>query len=388
MAKEPGYCFHKPTGQAYVRLGGKPYYLGEYGSDKSKERYNRLKAEWLVNRHAPVFKPKANSGPTIADICLAYLDFAERYYSVSNEYKNMKLACGPLSALYATLPAGEFGVMQYRGCRDWWLQEAKRSRGYINKQLKRLLRILKWGAGEGMIPASVFQSCQCVAPLKAGRTQARETESIQPVEEKFVEATLAKCTPVVADMIRLQKLLGCRPGELVSISPMMVNRTPEVWTVELSKHKTAYRGKKRTIFVGPKAQAILAKYLLRAADTPCFSPTESEQQRRQAKHDSRVTPLSCGNTPGSNRVGRKPRKSPGLSFTAGTYARSIRSACTRAKVEPWSPNQLRHNAATSIRKEFGIEAAQVILGHSQLGVTQVYAERDTAKAIEVARLIG
>lgn len=28
VAREPGYCLHKPTGQAYVRLGGKVIYLG------------------------------------------------------------------------------------------------------------------------------------------------------------------------------------------------------------------------------------------------------------------------------------------------------------------------------------------------------------------------
>jgi len=54
----------------------------------------------------------------------------------------------------------------------------------------------------------------------------------------------------------------------------------------------------------------------------------------------------------------------------------------------WSPNQLRHAAATEIRSEFGLEAAQVILGHSQANVTQIYAERDTAKGQEVARRIG
>ena len=55
MAREPGYCLHKPTGQAYVRFDGKPFYLGEFGSEVSKERYNRLKAEWLVNRHSAKF---------------------------------------------------------------------------------------------------------------------------------------------------------------------------------------------------------------------------------------------------------------------------------------------------------------------------------------------
>jgi hypothetical protein len=35
-----------------------------------------------------------------------------------------------------------------------------------------------------------------------------------------------------------------------------------------------------------------------------------------------------------------------------------------------------------------LEAAQVILGHAKADVTQVYAERDSALAVEVARKIG
>jgi integrase len=54
----------------------------------------------------------------------------------------------------------------------------------------------------------------------------------------------------------------------------------------------------------------------------------------------------------------------------------------------WAPNQLRHAAATEVRREFGLGAAQVILGHSQANVTQVYAERDLAKGMEVAKQIG
>jgi integrase len=388
MAREPGYCLHKPTGQAYVNLGGKVIYLGPHDTDESRERYNRVKAEWLVNRHSEKFQPKHSNGPTMASLGDAYLDHAEVYYAGSTEYANLKLALLPVSELFATLPAGEFGILQYRACRDWWLRDPKRSRQYVNKQMKRLLRILKWSVGEGLIPPSIHQACQCVAPLKAGRTEAKESEPVKPVPEADVTATISKCTTVVADMIRFQQLVGCRPGELVTITPAMVNRSSEVWTITLAKHKTAYRGKQRTIYVGPKAQKILTKYLLRSEDAACFSPVESEKERRQTKHDARVTPLSCGNRPGSNRIARKPRKAPGEAFSTGTYARSVRSACIRAKVTPWSPNQLRHNAATSIRKEFGLEAAQVILGHSELGVTQVYAERDVAKAIAVAKQVG
>jgi site-specific recombinase XerC len=54
----------------------------------------------------------------------------------------------------------------------------------------------------------------------------------------------------------------------------------------------------------------------------------------------------------------------------------------------WSPNQLRHAAATEIRHNYGLEAAQVVIGHAKADTTQVYAERDMALAAEIMRKIG
>jgi integrase len=49
---------------------------------------------------------------------------------------------------------------------------------------------------------------------------------------------------------------------------------------------------------------------------------------------------------------------------------------------------LRHSFATYVRKKFGLEAAQVLLGHASADVTQVYAERDEALAAKVVRKVG
>jgi integrase len=57
-------------------------------------------------------------------------------------------------------------------------------------------------------------------------------------------------------------------------------------------------------------------------------------------------------------------------------------------IEDWSPNQLRHAAATEIREKFGLEAAQVVLGHASADITQVYAERNQKLAAEVIKQIG
>ncbi len=52
------------------------------------------------------------------------------------------------------------------------------------------------------------------------------------------------------------------------------------------------------------------------------------------------------------------------------------------------PHQLRHNAATALRKEYGIEAARVVLGHRSALVTEIYAEMDRTKAAEVMERVG
>jgi hypothetical protein len=145
------------------------------------------------------------------------------------------------------------------------------------------------------------------------------------------------------------------------------------------------------------------------------------RQLREARRAQRKTPWSCGNREGTNRK-RNPAKEAGDSYTSSSYRHAIHYACERAFPAPeplekrtdestakhvkrltaeqkaelkawrkehrWSPNRLRHTKATEIRKQFGLEAAQVILGHAAADVTQVYAERDAEKAREVARQIG
>ena len=217
----------------------------------------------------------------------------------------------------------------------------------------------------------------------------------------------------MADMVQLQRLTGMRPAELCIVRPVDLDRTSETWLYRPHKHKTQHHGRDRVIPLGPKAQVILVKYLARDAEAFCFRPVDSEAKRRAAQNADRKTPLSCGNRPGTNRV-RRPNRIPGDHYETASYRRAINRACDRAYPHPtlarvrrgtltadqrtelaewqgthrWAPNQLRHSAATEVRRRFGLEAAQVILGHSQANITEVYAERDIAKGIDVARAIG
>ena len=60
-----------------------------------------------------------------------------------------------------------------------------------------------------------------------------------------------------------------------------------------------------------------------------------------------------------------------------------------ARIIPrWHPHQLRHNYATRVRREYGIETARILLGHRSMAVTEVYAETDRSTAREIVAKIG
>ena len=222
-------------------------------------------------------------------------------------------------------------------------------------------------------------------------------------------------------MIRLQVLTGARAGELTRLRPCDIDRNGDVWVYRPDDHKTAHKDIVRTIFIGPQAQKVLAPFLLRDPQSFCFSPAESMEDWRQQTFRNRRTPLSCGNVPGSNRR-ENPKWTPGERYKTDTYRCAIARACDRAfpppaplarrddetvaawwkrltksqkaelrawrKAHRWHPHQLRHTYGTLVRKEYGLEEAQILLGHSKADVTQVYAERDMTKAAAVARKIG
>jgi quercetin dioxygenase-like cupin family protein/integrase len=246
----PSYRKHS-SGQARVTINGRDHLLGKYGSPASREAYGRLIAEFNASSSDNVFG-KSSQEILMQDVLLAYLKFAKKYYHGSSEYANLKLAERPVVELYGSLPATKFGAAEFKAVRAWWLSDATRSRQYVNKQMKRTLRIIKWAVGEGLCPPENYTAVKCVDPLRRGRCDVREAPGVTCVDQKPVNAVLPHMTQVLADMVRFQQLVGCRPGELVRIKPGMVDRSGDVWTITLAEHKTAYRGKARTIYVGPK----------------------------------------------------------------------------------------------------------------------------------------
>jgi len=382
-------------------------YLGKHGTSASREAYGRAIAEMAASPSTAAIAPATVGDLTVVELCAGYLRFAKDYYTKNGRPSDwlchIRLMVAKLGDLYGRTLAAEFGPLKFKAIRQT-LIEAGHSRPYINNLMAIVPRVFKWAAAEELVPASIYHALRTVEGLRKGRTKAPEPKPVLPVEESLVEATLPHLPMIVADMVRFERFTGCRPGEVCQLRPGDIDRTHPVWAYRPGSHKTEHHGRERVIFIGPKAQAVILPYMLRDAAAYCFSPAESMQGMRDARRTARRTPLHYGNRSGTNRKVR-PQRTPKMKYTKDSYARAIRRGVDKANkailddtkkagvanpalLAYWAPNQLRHAAGTDVRRRYGLEAAQVVLGHAKANTTEIYAERDQALAAEVMGKIG
>ncbi len=395
----PKYRKHRASGQAVVTLGGKDFYLGPHGSKTSIREYDRLIAEYTARGRVL----QTDDALTIKELLLGYVRHARKHYRkhgvATGHFDSQKPTIRLFRDMYGDLLATDFGPLKLKAFRLTLskpremrfgdrVEVRTATRRYVNNQVDIIKRIFRWALSEELVPADLVTALASVSGLQAGRTDLPEGKPVLPVTDDDVQAVLPHLTTTVAAMVQVQLFTGMRPNEVIQMRPTDVDTSGEVWTYTPPKHKTEHHGRPRVIPIGPKAQAILRPFLDRDPTRFCFVPRESVEQAQARKHARRVTPIGQGNRPGSSRAKHRSKPPSETTFTNDSYRRSINRACDLAGIARWSPNRLRHSAATKIRSQFGLEQARVILGHSQTMVTEIYAERDLNQALEVAKIVG
>lgn len=355
----PSYLLHKPTGQARVRIQGKDHYLGEYGSEASRIAYGQLVANLAAGVPIDPFKPPNRgsnttndpaTGLTINELVLAFMRYAQTHYvkngQPTSEIHCLKSVTRPLVDLYGFTPVESFGPTMLKAVRQRFV-EAGWVRKTINKGVGRIRTIFKWGVENEMVSSSILQALQAVAPLLAGRTEAVDNPAKIPATPKQIEAVKPHVSPLVKDLIDVQRLTGARAGELLAMTPASLDRTGAIWLYRVDGHKTVHHGHQRIIAIGKQGQAILTRRMAK------LNPTD--------------------------RIFRIRRDS---------YTLSIRRACVKHGVEPWTPHQLRHAMGSEVREKFGLEHVQATLGHAEFSMSEVYAKATLQRAIDVAAVLG
>jgi len=180
---------------------------------------------------------------------------------------------------------------------------------------------------------------------------------------------------MLRDMIRVQRLLGCRPGKLVRLRADEISTSPKqsipiprtsrkaaagvvdgqvVWMAVPSTHKTIRKGKIRLIGIGPETQEILRQYMNAATEENpyLFQPARLIAPNRGEKM---IKPAQKYTTASYDRaIGRAIKRA----------RRAIQKLDAEADIPTWAPNQLRKAASENAATKTDAESAAAMLGHS------------------------
>src|SRR5438552_715957 len=123
--KVPSYRLHKSSGRAVVTLSGRDCFLGRYGTPESRQKYDRLIAEWLSQDRRTPQSPAAAAATdqlTIVELMAKFWTHAQSFYrkadgTLSTEPNNFGQAVEPLKALYGVTPAADFGPLALKAVR-------------------------------------------------------------------------------------------------------------------------------------------------------------------------------------------------------------------------------------------------------------------------------
>lgn len=426
----PTYCLHKQSGRGravWTDASGVRHFKLLPGAFESSESRTAFATLLLELGSSPATVPAVPLGMTLAEVMVAYIQHADRHYrgvdgKPTSEFNEIKLVIKALRELYAETPASEFGPLRLKAVRQGWVN-AQLARSECNRRANLVRRMFKWAASEELVPAAIYHALTTVGGLQRGRSAARETEPVGPVEDAVVEATLPYLNRFVCGLVEFQRLTGCRPGEACNLRRCDIDVTGPVWLYRPVTHKTAWKRKSRVIAIGPKAQLMLKGFFTIDADDYLFSPEGATDEHRAERAANRKTPRYPSHMKRNVRKRKsRPRRTPTDKYDHRSFSRAVARACDEAFPAPvplaqrtdetltmwanrltaeeksrltawrrqhrWHPNQLRHSYATRVRKQYGLEAAQVLLGHSRADVTQVYAERNEELAIGIASQIG
>jgi hypothetical protein len=178
----PAYRHYRPKNLAVVRIHGKDYYLGRFGTAASKERYHRLLAERYFS--APMELPTAPeqvAALSLKELSLHFFTHCESYYQRDGE-PTSELACvrqalRRLLKLYGDLPANEFSPSKLKLVRDEFVRDGN-CRSVVNSNVGRIKRMFRWAVENELVPVAIYQALAAVSGLRKGRSHVRETKAV------------------------------------------------------------------------------------------------------------------------------------------------------------------------------------------------------------------
>lgn len=323
----PTLRHHKTSGHAIVVWDGVTYYLGDFGTVESVNKYQGICSN-ITLFGVPIVDNKTKlSVRKMAEEFLSNLP--KNFPATSQEPIPIRRSVNQMLAVQGDLDAETYSPAKFHQLRQHWIDRGL-GVNTINKYHNYILQMFRWAAMMDYIPASVWHSLTTVAKLKPMRSPAKDPKKVEPVELPDVEALRMHVSPMVWEIIQMQLATGMRAGEVLRMTNGQIK--DNVYRPE--RHKNLWRGHKREIYLGPIARSIIARL------SEGLGPDD---------------PIFHG-------------------YTSTSLWRHIDRACKKVGVPHWHPHQLRHRAGTEVREKMGLDAAQAFLGHASAKTSEIYAK--------------
>lgn len=392
----PRMSLHKSSGQARVVLAGKEHYLGKWGTPDAHAKYAALMRAWVDSGGVP---PPQHQAPTVVEATyrvrdlqrdyLAFLDATGRHQKhgvPTSQRVYVEITLRAFCAFAGELPVHRLRESLLVQWRDRLEGNAKLTRNGINRKVRTLLGVLRWGRARGHVTREAWADCAAIEPLRRGQCGSRPERGRPRRAPSFdeIERVAAACkSRQVAAMLRLQALTAMRPGEVAAMRWQDIDQRPvqaaegvACWTYHVAAPKTEHHGRTVKYYLPPAAQAILREFP-GLPGAYVFSVEAAMHERRQRLRANRQTPV----TDSTRRIDAARSRVFGARWSSQAYLHHVERACVTAGVDRFTPHEVRHAALTWVANHIGVTAAMAVANHASAQVTARYVHRDEAQAL-------
>ena len=195
---------------AVVYYRGKTHYLGLHGTEDALIAYNRLCTE--IQSNPALYLPNGEADIAVQELAAAFLDHAKATLVAAN-YAHYRVAVMEfLVELYGDgqTTVDSFTPRCLKLVRDKMIQSDRFCRGMVNEYTRRIVTVFSWGVGEEYVDPNTAAALKAVKPLPEGYPGTFDNPEREDVADETIRKTLPYLPPVLAVMVQVQRMTGCR----------------------------------------------------------------------------------------------------------------------------------------------------------------------------------
>lgn len=346
-----------------VVLSGQDHYTkSEWGpaelpSRECMEEYLALVAAWEARGREPMNRALRPTDPqtmgALVDAWEAHLR-SLKLYEVSGEesttWRFLKPTLAGWKESFGAVRTVKFRkghLMAYRHSQEKLVADQKMMPRHANRRLARIRDFIVWAIQQELLPEDLGWTADHLPRVKDSLHRATIEARRHPkraVSQAEVDRVAEACSETYGDMLRVHRMIGCRPGELCAMHAREIEPQDDGWWKWTpTRHKTQHRGIVVYYWIPQEAQEILKKRL--KPGRFLFETTNPLAEDRQIGTEN--------------------------------YRSEVVSACERAGVPRFTPHEIRHAVATARANDpqVSLAAAGASLGHKRLSSLQPYVHR-------------